>query len=169
VYDIEADGGVGRSTRHRAPHEPIDLMAAMREHSTRGRRGRSRRPSPAHTPGDDAPRHDALPIEDLVVDPADAPPPPAARGRNPVAAHLEEPTDSDEVVGGFPDDGAADDLPGDGPAVGPTTSFDGDDTEGTDDTEAAVDAPVRRPAASRKGRPSVPSWDDIVFGTRGGS
>ena len=183
VYDIEADGGVGRSTRHRAPHEPIDLMAAMREHSTRGRRGRSRRPSPAHTPGDDAPRPDALPLDDLVIDPADAPPPPAARGRNAVSAHLEQPTDSEEVVGGFPEDLAAEALtpsvepapqtatpdPAEG-APGPSAGGESESGSGPGDgDEGAADAPARRPAPARKGRASVPSWDDIVFGTRGGS
>ena len=156
VYDIDADGGVDRGAHHREPHEPIDLMAAMREHSTRGRR--RRRPSPSGTPGDDRPRADALPIEDLATDLGDAPPPPASRGRNPVSAHLDEPTDSDELVGGWPEHdrvtAAADDRPApvpsaaDGPHAG-----------------AAI-----RPAggSTRKGRPSVPSWDDIVFGTRGG-
>ncbi|WP_392542285.1 septation protein SepH [Oryzobacter telluris] len=174
VYDIEADGGVGRSSRARAPHEPIDLMAAMREHSTRGRRGRGRRPSPAHTPGEDAPRHDALPLDELAFDPSDAPAPPAARGRNPLSAHLDSPTDSDELVGGFPEDDlvedASDDGPEDGdtpsiaPAVAPAAVASSDDDE---DDAADVAAPARRPAPSRKGRPSVPSWDDIVFGTKG--
>ena len=141
VYDIDAHGGVGRAAP-REPHEPIDLMAAMREHSTRGRR--RRRPSPSHTPGDERPRADALPIEDLAVDPGQAPPPPASRARNPVAAHLEEPTADDTLVGGWPEDDEA----GAGPPL--------------------EDTPAPRTAAARKGRPSVPSWDDIVFGTRGG-
>lgn len=176
VYDVDADGGVGRSSRTRGAHEPIDLMAAMREHSTRGRRGRSRRPSPAQPPGDPEPRADALPIEDLVLDPADAPPPPAARGRNPLSAHLEDPVDSDELVGGFPEDDAAQEPEAAAP-LGSVSSGDAgaDDAEAPpappsgDDRPADADAPARRPAPGRKGRPSVPSWDDIVFGTRGGS
>ncbi len=155
VYDIDADGGVDRAGRERQPHEPIDLMAAMREHSTRGRR--RRRPSPSGTPGDDRPRPDALPIEDLVADLAHTPPPPAARGRNPVSAHLEEPTDSADVVGGWPDDDSPEPV---SPDPSPREHSPGDtlgDGGGS-----------RRPAPSRKGRPSVPSWDDIVFGTRGG-
>ena len=138
---------------HRALHEPIDLMAAMREHSTRGRR--RRRPSPSGTPGDDRPRADALPIEDLATDVSQAPPPPAARGRNPVSAHLDEPTDSDEVVGGWPHEDHARAVRDD-PAPSPSTAAD------------ALLVEPRRPSAARKGRPSVPSWDDIVFGTRGG-
>ena len=162
VYDIDADGGVDHLLpRPREPHEPIDLMAAMREHSTRGRR--RRRPSPSSTPGDDRPRADALPIEDLATDVSQAPPPPAARGRNPVSAHLEEPTDSDDLVGGWPDaesvragrDDEAREGAGNGAEAGSA-----DDGSGADEP--------RRPAPARKGRPSVPSWDDIVFGTRGG-
>ena len=154
VYDIDADGGVDRAPRPREPHEPIDLMAAMREHSNRGRR--RRRPSPSGTPGDHHPRADALPIEDLVNDVSQAPPPPASRGRNPVSAHLEEPTDSQELVGGWPEhDEAASPADEGTPPDEPEVEGSGDDT-------------TRRPAPTRKGRPSVPSWDDIVFGTRGG-
>ncbi|MFL6152392.1 MAG: septation protein SepH [Ornithinibacter sp.] len=160
VYDIDADGGVEPAVQQRAPQEPIDLMAAMREHSTRGRR--RRRPSPSSTPGDDRPRADALPIEDLATDVSDAPPPPAARGRNPASAHLEEPVDgpdADELVGGWPDH---DDDTAEPPA--PVVAA----TEGADDADQPDDAAPPRSAPARKGRPSVPSWDDIVFGTRGG-
>jgi Protein of unknown function (DUF3071) len=184
VYDVDADGGVERADR--SPHDPIDLMAAMREHSTRGRR--RRRPSPSHTPGQDQPRGDALPIEDLAMDPATAAEPPVSRGRNPVAAHLEEATTSTEEVGGWPEESAVRVAPEPGgdpepdAVVGPddppeaTTSAqdrDADDREddGPDDGPGGGDAPrgtaSRRPAAQRKGRASVPSWDDIVFGTRG--
>ena len=136
VYDVDADGGIERAARAREPHEPIDLMAAMREHSTRGRRGR-RRPSPAHTPGDDRPREDALPIEELAVDPAELPPPPPARaGLGPGEPVAEDAGDD------------ADHEPGHRP-------------------RHADEAGARRSSANRKGRPSVPSWDDIVFGTKG--
>ncbi|HYN67807.1 MAG TPA: septation protein SepH, partial [Ornithinibacter sp.] len=158
VYDIDADGGVDRASRERQPHEPIDLMAAMREHSTRGRR--RRRPSPSGTPGDDRPRADALPIEDLVTDLSQAPPPPAARGRNPVSAHLEEPTDSGDVVGGWPDHES--DHPSVRTGDAPRPEHPAPDGGRGDSSGPS------RPSASRKGRPSVPSWDDIVFGTRGG-
>ena len=195
VYDIDADGGVERAARERAPHEPIDLMAAMREHSARGRRSR-RRPSPSQTPGEDVPRADALPLEDLALDPADLPPPPASRGRNRVQAHLEEPTTSDEEVGGWPEESAvrvapepavdaapeADEIPepGTDDADAATASVSGTTArgEGTDGTAGGRNgspdgdggraAASRRPSPARKGRPSVPSWDDIVFGTRGG-
>ncbi|MEO6790793.1 MAG: septation protein SepH [Ornithinibacter sp.] len=177
VYDLDADGGIDRKAADRASQEPIDLMAAMREHSARGRRGR-RRASPSHTPGDDRPRHDALPLEDLLVPVAGVEPPPAARGRNRVSQHLEEAVgDADEHVGGWPQD----DVPVDG--VGrdgreETTDATTSDTapEQVEELEevGADAAPQRerrpvptRQTGGRKGRPSVPSWDDIVFGTRG--
>ena len=75
-----------------------------------------------------------------------------------MSAHLEEVPDADDVVGGPPEHdigtSAGDDIAptGDGPADG----------------DAPDDAAPPRSAAARKGRPSVPSWDDIVFGTRGG-
>lgn len=151
VYDLDADGGIEPTARRRRePHEPIDLMAAMREHSSRGRRSR-RRPSPAHTPGEDGPREDALPIEPLVEDPTAAPPPPAARERKPVGDHLEEGSTSDEQVGGFPEERTAE--PPSAPDARPE---DGDTERGS-----------RTAASARRGRPSVPSWDDIVFGTKG--
>jgi hypothetical protein len=142
VYDVDADGGIERAAQARArePHEPIDLMAAMREHSTRGRRGR-RRPSPAHTPGDDLPREDALPIEELAVDPGRLPPPPPARGERA----------GEESAAGGAGDGTRDDA----------------DDEPGHRPRHADDSGARRPPPNRKGRPSVPSWDDIVFGTKG--
>jgi hypothetical protein len=167
VYDIDADGGVDHAVQQRAPHEPIDLMAAMREHSTRGRR--RRRPSPSSMPGDDRPRADALPIEDLTTDVSAAPPPPAARGRNPVSAHLEEPVhgpEADELVGGWPEHD--DDAPVGAAMEGGDETQQSSNTGQSDDTGEPDDVAPPRAAPARKGRPSVPSWDDIVFGTRGG-
>ena len=164
VYDIDADGGVERAPRERGPHDPIDLMAAMREQSARGRR--RRRASPTHTPGGGRVRADALPIEDLALDPTLVPPPPASRGRNPVAAHLEESSAPDRVtddtmVGGWPED--VDTVPDTG--LSPRSETDAVRTPNADAVRPP-DAPTR-PSPSRKGRPSVPSWDDIVFGTKG--
>ena len=99
VYDVEAEGGVSASARRksspdspageRSAPEPVDLMTAMRERaSARGKRG-SRRKAPAtQTPVDDAPREDALPLEDIAYDPESMPPPPGggtlAHGRHEV-------------------------------------------------------------------------------------
>ena len=158
VYDVEAEGGVADDPRHHGPGQPIDLMAAMREHSARGRRGR-RRGTPAHTPGDDDPRVDALPLAEFARDPALAPPPPVAREAHPDSAHLEEP-EPDPA----PDLPEADKVEAPGVVVS---------------ARAGSAAPVTRAGAvahhtgaarghpRRGGRPSVPSWDDIMFGTRG--
>jgi hypothetical protein len=102
VYDVEAEGGVGsgRRTTPRAPSpgsapsgsastgsssdEPLDLMTAMRERAAHRGRPRRRKNPPTQTPGDDAPRADALPLEDLAYDPESMPPPPGAKGVHPL-------------------------------------------------------------------------------------
>ncbi|MBM6399825.1 septation protein SepH [Phycicoccus sonneratiae] len=160
VYDVDADGGIERTApTERADHEPIDLMAAMREHSARGRRSR-RRSSPTHTPGEDRPRDDALPLEELTGDLAAAGPPPAHRARKPVREHLEEPTRSRALVGGWPED--------DEPQRPETDSAERGSSSSSDDDGGARTASASAAGSSgRRGRPSVPSWDDIVFGTKG--
>lgn len=204
VYDIDADGGLERAPREnvrpaRGPHDPIDLMAAMREQSARGRK--RRRSSPTHTPGGDAVHGDALPLEDLHLDPTFVPPPPP-----PVALPAEEggtetgSTEGEwhsEAVEDAPeteDDSTAQDeefivhdLPvGDSaetePAAAASDAASDTDPASVTGTEPAAaehpaddtasersgsTRPPMRPTPSRKGRPSVPSWDDIVFGTKG--
>ena len=119
------------------------------------------------------------------------PAPPASRGRNRVQAHLEEPTSSDEEVGGWPEESAvrvapepaADAAPGvddiaepatEAPdaaatARGEATDDSAEGSNGSADGDGGRAAASRRSSPTRKGRPSVPSWDDIVFGTRGGT
>ncbi len=87
VYDVEAEGGL-RPSRSRDDHDgsPIDLMAAMREHSAAGRRrsaARRRTSPPARTSLDSSPRSDALPLDEMSYDPETMPPPPAAAGPHP--------------------------------------------------------------------------------------
>lgn len=124
VYDVEAEGGVAASARPRpsaAPErpsreEPLDLMTAMRERaSARGRRSGGRRKSaPAQTPVDEAPREDALPLEDIAYDPETMPPPPAARGTHPA----DEPESvGDDVMPAAEDDGS--EVPSSEPDVEP--------------------------------------------------
>ncbi len=165
VYDVDADGGLEPAVRPREPHEPIDLMAAMREHSVRGRRGR-RRSSPSHTPGEDQPRTDALPLEQLVLDPSELPPPPPARGDRSVDEH------TDGAAGGTArhdaqapseESGRPEEVSGSAPEV----ESGGHGPDGTRHHQAEETPSPRRAASGRKGRPSVPSWDDIVFGTKG--
>ncbi|MDT0214874.1 septation protein SepH [Rothia sp. ARF10] len=166
VFDVEAEGGVeeARPTRRPGSQEPIDLMAAMREQSHRSRRGRGRgRPAPTHTPGEESPRDDALPLEELALDPADAPEPPAARGKHPVAAHLDERADESATPDQHEDAGNLDDIaPEDEPADEPTPVE--AEVEDPKPAPAPDPAPARKTSGRRNGRKSVPSWDDIMFG-----
>lgn len=145
VFDVEADGSVPRSGRHRGSDAPIDLVAALRDHS----RARRRRGSAPTT----APPTDALPIEEPVLDPALAPPPPAALDTHPVEAHL------DSVDHEARSAGEADSAPGDSASTQANEGADASQAEATDDAQPAP--------AKRGSRPRVPAWDDIVFGTKG--
>ncbi|MFC7492133.1 MULTISPECIES: septation protein SepH [unclassified Knoellia] len=178
VFDVEAEGGVEdeKPAGRAKSREPIDLMAAMREQSTRSRRGR-RRSSPTHTPVEESPREDALPLEDLVMDTADAPEPPAARGEHPMAAHLDERAPDDDAPANIHhlapstvDDGIDDDP---SPEPDETHDTEAEDEPAAEEPTATVPAapkPAPRKTPGRKGRPSVPSWDDIMFGGgRGGN
>ena len=181
VFDVEAEGGVEteRPARRAKSREPIDLMAAMREQSTRSRRGR-RRSSPTHTPVEEEPRDDALPLEDLVIDPTEAAEPPAARGKHPVSAHLDErhtEDDLDDDLEGDADEHEAEDPDHAASAEASVETVETVETVEIEDHEpepkpkpslkpaTPVDGDGRaRKASGRKGRPSVPSWDDIMFG-----
>ena len=168
VYDVEAEGGVAASIRRPGARprndEPLDLMTAMRERTTVGRRSGRRRAAPVEPA-----RHEvaSLPLEEpvaappagtaadepeVVVEPAGSetmPPepdsPPAAEG--PVApAELDEPgvsrrADADES---------------------PVTEPAGPGDAATDEPETSPRPAPRR----RQQRPSVPSWDDIMFGAK---
>lgn len=199
VFDVEAEGGVDeeKPARRATSREPIDLMAAMREQSTRSRRGR-RRSSPTHTPVEEEPRADALPLEELVMDTADAPEPPVSCGKHPTSAHLDEraPVDVDGDEDLKTDDEAdeanesdahtsaddsddADDAPQDNVRQLDKSAVDDAAAPADDLTAADESAPSKSKSAQsrgakggqrKSGRPSVPSWDDIMFGGgRGGS
>jgi hypothetical protein len=186
VYDVEAEGGVASPRRQAAPpsaDEPLDLMSAMRERAAHRGRPRRRRGTPAQTPVDAAPREDALPLEDLAYDPETMPPPPAARGRHPLddasaevghdvlpaATPEEEPhSPADERAG---EQGTGPEAPPGEPAGAAASSDTTAPDGGVDDAgdQAGGDAPstpAPRPARRRAGRPSVPSWDDVMFGAR---
>lgn len=155
VYDIEAEGGLRPIRSHDLDDPPIDLMAAMREHSAAGRRrgaARRRTSPPVRTPLDHAPRPDALPLEEMPYDPETMPPPPAAAGPHPADGHSSGSRAATTAREATPPthrtsdvEPVADDAPN-GESAGPP------------------EPAVRRPAARRNGRPSVPSWDDIMFG-----
>lgn len=186
VYDVEAEGGLdakpttpvrrvrgGRTSATAIPSQPaagasgtarptegtVDLVAAMRERSkNRKRKGRS-------TTTHDFPE-DAAPREQLDTS-GEAPP----VGSHPRAEEIQDegpPAPSVDDLGHDPVTGTADlfaDL-----EAGDTTddeSADSQDEAEQEDAEPAGAVPDR-PSSARKGRPSVPSWDDIMFGRRPG-
>lgn len=108
------------------------------------------------TPGDDT-------TTDTGVDDDDAAVGDEAQEAEEAAAGDE----ADEADAADIDDDAAEVTAADAAATAP------DDETGDDDhasepaaSAAATQVPTRQ-SSSRKGRPSVPSWDDIMFGTRG--
>ena len=171
VYDIEADGGLQAARRHPRSDDPVDLVTAMRERSAaRNRRGSARRRQlepVAALPLDDDVSDTPLPAEGDIEEPQTQS---AAQQDAPGSASPEivdlGPDDVD-AASGEPLERAASLPPAllEGKATPPTPS-DGPAEPGADDLPAAPAAPAARHRPRRSGRPSVPSWDDIVFGTK---
>ncbi|GAB3436622.1 hypothetical protein GCM10027517_06980 [Phycicoccus ginsengisoli] len=225
VYDVEAEGGVGSPRRQAAPpvpDEPLDLMSAMRERAAHRGRPRRRRSTPAQTPVDEAPREDALPLEDLAYDPETMPPPPSAKGRHPldddgaevgldVLPAAEPETAPEPTPAGAPEEtrepeagpeteataeptatrvptatpapkkarepeaapgpkSAAEPTPARAPEAAPEPNSAAEPTPARAPKAAPEPTPeptpATRPAKRRAGRPSVPSWDDVMFGAK---
>ena len=173
VYDVEAEGGLRASATVDRQDDPVDLMTAMRKRSSvRGRRkprnnhGSPKTASIAANAGDHAPEQ-ALPLEDLPQEPEMMPPAPGAHPvHDPCAADARPETEAapalielaGEVI-------TLEDLP----------------PNKTDQTLEPVETPARqgqpkaptrgsaREAARKTGRPSVPAWDEIMFGSRPGA
>ena len=160
VYDLEAEGGLRPAARREHQEDPLDLMTAMRKRSNaRGRRkpgsrGGSNGLTNTPTGAPDAERHlpeQALPLADLEYE-SETIEPPSQREH---AAAL-----SDLADEGFATDDSSPDV--------------------DDKSHGSVEEPAgqglskprqKRPAreTSRKtGRPSVPAWDEIMFGSRPG-
>jgi len=161
VYDLEAEGGLRTAAPAEHHDEPLDLMTAMRERSNaRGRRrsgGRRGSPKiPTNVPGAGGHAPDqALPLENLSYDPETMPPPPAAhadpdpsgvdgRPEPDAAAYLIELADRDSSFG--------------------ASSVREAEARDEDTAHRAPTKPARK-----AGRPSVPAWGDIMFGSRPGS
>jgi hypothetical protein len=188
VYDVEAEGGVaasvrraGQAGRSSAEEEPLDLMTAMRQRTTVGRRA-GRRRSPSAEP---VRRELALPLENQTPSPAVRSHPVAA---TPVAEPMEVEAEEAPTAGVLQD--AEPPIEPAGAETPPLDEADdierlaaGDDavrTEAVEETAveeqptpraAASSAPVEeavptKKTASRRQRPSVPSWDDIMFGAK---
>ena len=158
VYDLEAEGGLraaAHTDRHADDHEePIDLMTAMRERTTArsrrrpgGRRGSPQAPTNVPGAGDHAPDQ-ALPLEDLAYDPETMPPPPSAHAHpDPLG------------VDGRPEPDASAFL----------VELPVEDVEPKTPTATAPTRAARRKAVRKGGRPNVPAWDEIMFGSRPGA
>jgi hypothetical protein len=157
VYDLEAEGGLRTGSMPDHHDEPIDLMTAMRERTTaRSRRMPSGRRGSHHTPtnvpraGDHAP-DEALPLDDLAYDPETMPPPPAAHA------------DPDpRGVDGRPYDDAAAYL-----LELPDNQLDLLTSPSATVAKPAIKK-ARHRSARKGGRPNVPAWDEIMFGSRPG-
>ncbi len=221
VYDVEAEGGVAASTRRaaaaaRARHEeePLDLMTAMRQRTTVGRRSGRRRAASAEPA-----RHEATPALPIETEPEVAttveavPPAPDVHSELPVEPPVEtsvevalEPVAETETLDELvvaedvevPEEAAAEepDEPELEPAGAETPPLDepldqpvdkvvdaAHEVAAVDDVAIEADsgpdaepegvevvdepAPAaKRTASRRKPRPSVPSWDDIMFGAK---
>ncbi|MGZ4595069.1 MAG: septation protein SepH [Actinomycetes bacterium] len=172
VFDVEAEGGVAGTSRRTPPvlrtEEPLDLMTAMRERASHRGRPRRRKGSASQTPLDEAPREDALPLEDLAYDPESMPPPPAARGIHPLD---DDPLDDDTGMADNDTGHATETEPEvPGPAFPAHQSSVGDDVlpgrePAADDDPEAKAVPEKR-TAKKATRKSVPSWDDVMFGAK---
>jgi hypothetical protein len=159
VYDLEAEGGLRAPDSRERQEDPLDLMTAMRKRSTaRGRRrpgtrsgsSESFKPTSSAPEAEKQPLEQALPLGDLLPDPEALPPaaePEQAAPVNDLA---------DEVF-----------------ATGNTSPQSGRESDGPAQTPAGPQPRSRskRPAretARKTGRPSVPAWDEIMFGSRPG-
>ena len=155
VYDLEAEGGLRASAPADHHDEPIDLMTAMRERTTArsrrrpgGRRGSPRTPTNVPGAGDHAP-DEALPLDDLAYDPDTMPPPPAAHADpDPLGVDGRPEPDAAAYLIELPDEQVEPKTSGTAPATKPVTK------------------PARHRAARKGGRPRVPAWDEIMFGSK---
>jgi Protein of unknown function (DUF3071) len=180
VYDVEAEGGLQPGAREDHQEDPLDLMTAMRKRSAaRGRRRPGGHGAPKSAPktaasvpeAEKEATDQALPLDDLDYE-----------ARMPDRADAHASPDPSTVVAGHGPDGPADDeltlvesSPKDSSensSPQEASSDTGDESQGTRKGSAPQTKSTgraRRPAreATRKtGRPSVPAWDEIMFGSR---
>jgi hypothetical protein len=184
VYDVEAEGGLRPPARDERQDDPLDLMSAMRKRSAaRGRRSSGSHAGPAKTAtgrsgaGQQVPEQPGSP-QDQEYDPAATAQGQPVHGPSradvarrqdsrpePAAALIEF---SDEV---FAPEGTAAQQPPPGQ----------DPAQVTDEPQQPAEKPAKqgppkgrakrqpRETARKAGRPSVPAWDEIMFGSRPGA
>jgi hypothetical protein len=156
VYDVEADGGVRPADEEPEPARPprertVELLDALR--GRRGRRQPLADPEGESVQGDlvDELLQDSAPPDEVEPAGTHDDPPPA----HPPASRPQEAVDAEILA-----------LPEPARDVHPEHD-EHDEESAAADGEGAGDEP-RRPARSRakQRRASVPSWDDIVFGSK---
>jgi len=178
VYDVEAEGGMRPSVRDERQDDPLDLMSAMRKRSTaRGRRkpgGRSAsvgaKAVSVPTPEKDEPAQ-ALPLVDLEYDTEhrdtehrDT----EHRDTQPMeeAALLPAVADtSPDSSRNLTPDVAADLGESSKHEASPSAQEQMETSAREGQSKARLKRPVRE-ATRKTGRPSVPAWDEIMFGSR---
>jgi hypothetical protein len=179
VYDVEAEGGLRSSSLVEHQDDPLDLMTAMRERSTaRGRRKpRGRRGATTVAPAGDHAPEQALPLEELASgpemmapEPRQPEPMPPAPGSPPATdpGGLQARPESGTVPAliELADEGVfGEDLP----AHDTDQSLEPAQTAARTLEPKSPATPPAREAAHKTGRPSVPAWDDIIFGSRPGT
>jgi hypothetical protein len=183
VYDVEAEGGL-QTTAQDEPHDkPLDLMTAMRERSTAGSRRKSggrrgSRKAPTNVPGagDHAPEQ-ALPLADLAYDPETMAPPPGAHA-DPDSCGVDarpEPAAAAYLIGHSRDiehahviARAQDVAPGGSSVREPDVAPAAEATAHPVEPGGPAAGPPPRKAGRKTDRPSVPAWDDIIFGSKPG-
>ncbi len=199
VYDVEAEGGVteGSSTRSGGgggsgptgtrDDEPVDLMTAMRQRTTVGRRSGHRRRSETDRratpalPLVDLSDETALPDESALLEDVPLPGIDESPGLEMLATQApEDDVDAtDDAIEDATDDATHDAIEGatdedsvdDEPVVEPSGSevpplYDPQDDESSGQPAAKKAPPGRKSASRKSGRTPVPSWDDIMFGTK---
>jgi len=166
VYDVEAEGGLRPAARDEHQEDPLDLMTAMRKRSTaRGRRKSGSRGASGRSPqavagvpnAQEPTTEAALPMQDPVHEPETLPPPAVPEQAAPVSVLADE---------GLPGD--------DGSPSEAIFTVEGQTQEPVEEPvrRGLPKTPAKRPtreAARKPGRPSVPAWDEIMFGSRPGA
>lgn len=159
--DEPSDHASGEHGHH---DRPVDLVTAMRERSAvRGRRRsgsrRASRKSPTHVPGSEDVPDDALPLEHLHYDPETMTLPPAAH------PHPDESGPGVDAEATPTSEATQQAPPGEADQQSDPSTPSPPDGDADEPAGASADAttPAARPGRKR-GRPSVPSWDDVMFG-----
>ena len=178
VYDVEADGGLDAAGRRSRADDPVDLVTAMRERSAaRSRRGSRRRglePVAALPLGDAVQSPPDDHVDTVETIPSDVA---AAEERRPAAvtAAVTREAEPELAIAPGPDSitesstAASTDSntePDSEPKHEPAFEPRQDPKPEVEVEEVSPEPAVARHTPRRSGRPSVPSWDDIVFGTK---